>query len=121
MTWYNFNLPLVRRGEVEDFETRTCHTSKRDSRKNKKIAYKTFTAVLKDVEIIRRPEWLNVSDNLLNVVNGTGEPPIEKYDKIGILSWVSASGDSFEDSIVRKLKFNKNEESSYEVLATYHL
>jgi len=112
MVWDNYNLPLVRMGEVEDFETKTEHTNP---------PYKKFTIAIKDVKIIRKPDYFTITGDLLNCVMGVGEPNIENGDTIGILSSVSALGASFEDKIVRKLKFNKLAPSSYEVLATYHL
>ncbi len=119
MVWYNYNLPLVRMGVVEDFETKTKRTNDKDVVLD--TPYKNFSIALKDVKIIKRPDNFTITGDLLNYVGGVGEPNIENGDTIGILSAVPPLGTSFEDRIVRKLKFNKLAPSSYEVLATYHL
>ncbi len=119
MTWDNYNLPLIRRGEVETFETKTYYPS--DRTVWELPPYKKFSALLKDVKIIKRPENFTISGDLLNAVVGPGEPNIEKGNTIGILSEVSPLGASFKDKIVRKLRFNKNEKSFYEILGTFYL
>ncbi|TRZ54790.1 hypothetical protein D4Q76_01600 [archaeon] len=129
MTWYDVDiaphdvkaLQLVRMGVVKEFETRPKYSSDTYDFSSK-VPHIIFNFKLEDTKIIKRPDNLKIKDESFpNIVEGINPPIIDNYDTVGVLSTVPSSELSFNDKIVRKLRFNKTADSSYEVLGTYYI